>query len=162
MRDAVARLAATGDELVAAVGSATAEQLVRRPAPGEWSAAAVLAHLVHTELVYGVRLGMIVTEDHPVIAAYDQAAWAGRFQRVDADPVRSLPLWEALRARMVAVLGGLTDEEWERAGRHAERGEESVTAMVDHLVHHDREHLDQLRGALAADTSGGIGQRLPG
>jgi uncharacterized damage-inducible protein DinB len=153
MLEHLSALAATADELVGVVTSATAEQLSRAPAPGEWPASAVLAHLVHTEVVYGVRVGMIVTEDRPAIAAYDQGAWADRFGAVDGDPARSLPLWQALRARNLAVLAGLRDADWRRAGDHAERGTESVADIVEHLVTHDREHVAQLRAALATAGS---------
>jgi hypothetical protein len=129
-----AALAATLEALPPLVATAPAE-----PPPGEWSAAQVLAHLVHTELVYGVRIRTIVTADHPDIPGYDQDAFAARFP-CDGD----LDTWLVLRRANLRLLETLEVEEMARSGNHAERGEESVADIVGHLVHHDEEHLAQI------------------
>jgi hypothetical protein len=123
---------------------------VAPPPDGEWGIAEVLAHLVHSELVYGVRVRTIVAAEHPAIPAYDQDAWAERFADSDGgDPSSWLAVWSALRDRNLRVLAGLSAAEWGHVGRHAERGDESVADVVTHLAEHDGEHLEQLRGLLA-------------
>ena len=56
----------------------TADQrLLRVPeAPGKWSVIEVLQHLADSDLVFGFRLRMILTEDKPPLQGYDQDAWA--------------------------------------------------------------------------------------
>ena len=147
MSDALATtLAATGDGIAAWVETTGPERLrAAARAPDGWSATDVLAHLLQAELVYGVRLGMVLTSDTPAIAAYDQDAWVRRLGPLDADPEAWVPLYRALRGRTVALLAGVADGEWDRVGLHEERGEESVRGIAEHLVHHDEEHLTQLQ-----------------
>ncbi len=60
------------------------DTMLRRPeAPGKWSVIEVVQHLADSDLVFGYRLRMIVTEDHPVVPGYDQDAWARTFRYRD-------------------------------------------------------------------------------
>ncbi len=64
---------------------------LRRPeAPGKWSVIEVVQHLADSDLVFGFRLRMIVTEDQPRVPGYDQDAWARTFR------YRAVPLDTAL------------------------------------------------------------------
>jgi hypothetical protein len=64
---------------------------LRRPEkPGKWSVLEVVQHLADTELVYGYRVRMILTQDTPPIPGYDQDAWAREFH------YRDLPVGEVL------------------------------------------------------------------
>jgi hypothetical protein len=124
--------------------------LLEKPADdGGWRGVDVLAHLLQGELVYAVRIGQVLTLDDPVIQAYDQDAWVARFVDVDGDVSAWVALHALLRRRLCALLSSLSPSEWARGGRHEERGVETVHGIVDHLVEHDREHLAQLRAALA-------------
>jgi hypothetical protein len=49
-----------------------------------------------------------------------------------------------MRAANLALLGSLTDEEWERAGMHSERGPESVRQMSRLIGGHDFVHRNQI------------------
>lgn len=125
------------------------EVLEKAVADGGWRGVDVLAHLLEGELVYAVRIGQVLTLPDPVIQAYDQDAWVSRFAAVDGDPASWVALHSLLRRRLCAVLSSLGESEWARGGRHEERGVETVRSIVEHLVEHDREHLAQLRAAVA-------------
>src|ERR1700732_938036 len=84
--DPVAVMRATLEEVPRLVATASAEQLNRSPGPGEWSPRQVLNHLSDTDLVYGTRIRMIVTQDRPTIVGYDQDAWTERFGGLGATP----------------------------------------------------------------------------
>ncbi len=143
------RLRSTGRDLVALVSGADATALHREPEPGEWSAATVVGHLADAELVYGVRLRMIVAESRPVITPYDEQAWADRFADLEEDVKEMLARWRVLRDGNLRLLDGLVDEEWERSGVHQQKGVVTVAGIVKTLAEHDRSHLDQIRHALA-------------
>lgn len=144
------RLRSTGRDLVSLVTGADPAALRREPSPDEWSAATVVAHLADAELVYGVRLRLMVAEDRPVLIAFDEEAWAERFAEVDADPRETLGRWRTVRDSNLRLLDALVDGEWERTGVHQQKGILSVAAVVKLLAEHDRAHLDQIRAALAA------------
>ena len=143
------RLRSTGRDLVSLVTGAEPAALRREPASGEWSAATVVAHLADAEMVYGVRLRLIVAEDRPVLIAFDEEAWADRFADIEDDPKETLARWRALRDGNLRLLDALVDGEWERTGVHQQKGILSVAAVVKLLAEHDRAHLDQIRQALA-------------
>jgi DinB family protein len=143
-------LRATVPALVALVTGSPVDAFHRRPAPGEWTAATVVGHLADAELVHGVRLRIVLTAAEPVLTAYDEGAWATRFGPLDDDPTAVLARFRVLRDSNIAILETLTDQEWHKTGHHEERGQETVAAIVDRMVAHDSDHLDQIRAALAS------------
>jgi hypothetical protein len=146
---ALDRLKSTARELVALLGNARTEVLRRKPAPDEWAAATVLSHLADAELVYSVRIRMVLTADRPYLAAFDEESWVRRFADLDADPKEALSRWRLLRDANIRLLDDLAPEEWRLSGLHAERGEQTITQIADLLVSHDRDHLAQIRAGLA-------------
>jgi hypothetical protein len=54
----------------------TAEQLSYRPDEHEWCIHEVLVHLADSEIVGSWRLRKTLAEDKPLLAEYDEAAWA--------------------------------------------------------------------------------------
>ncbi|MDP9387845.1 MAG: DinB family protein, partial [Actinomycetota bacterium] len=123
--------------------------LGRAPAAGGWSAATVVAHLADAELVYSVRVRLVLTAERPWLVAFAEEPWAERFAPLEPDVRESLQRWRLLRDGNVRLFESLTDEEWAREGVHEERGTLSVAAIADLLAAHDREHLDQIRRALS-------------
>ncbi|HRC76465.1 MAG TPA: DinB family protein, partial [Kouleothrix sp.] len=112
-----------------------------RPAPGEWCAADVVAHLAYIEAPYLARLRRVVEQDnpfepylHPDESAHDLAR----------------PLAELLdefvrrRAETVAFLQGLEQRDWGRPLVHATIGATKLRDQVQELVSHDNTHLAQL------------------
>lgn len=147
--DSIARLRGTELDLVALLSGLDTKQLRKRPADDEWSALQILCHLADAEMVYGVRIRLILTVERPWISAYDQDAWADRFVEVEQDSKETVNRWRITRDANLRVLAALQPQDWERAGMHAERGEESVALIAQHLADHDRGHLAQLRRVLA-------------
>lgn len=145
----ITALRTTTRDLLSLTTGAPEAALRRRPAPREWSAAQVVAHLADAEMVYGVRMRITLTEDLPTHAAYDENAWADRFGDLDEDVRDSLSRWRALRASNVKVLASLSAEDWSRSGIHQERGRETVADIAERMVGHDRNHLDQIRKLLS-------------
>jgi hypothetical protein len=146
--DPVAVLRETLETVPRLVGNATAAQLNKAPAAGEWSPREVISHLADSDLVAGARMRMIVTQDRPTIVGYDQDAWTARFGGLDADANETIERWRTLRLANIRVCESLSPEEWERVGVHSERGPESVRLNVQLLAGHDRLHLDQLKRGL--------------
>jgi hypothetical protein len=120
----------------------------RTPAAGEWNGATIVGHLADAELVYGVRLRTAITQPGGLMPAFDEELWAARFGPADDDPNVALARFRALREATIAIVESLSDEEWNRVGLHEEFGELSVRQLVDRLIAHDANHLNQLRTAL--------------
>lgn len=147
----VARLKGTIRELVSLLATARPDRLSRPPGPDEWSPATVVAHLADAELVYSVRLRMVLTADRPYLAAFDEEAWVRRFGELEADAKEALARFRALREANLRLLDSLDEPEWRLSGLHAERGEQTVAQIAALLADHDRAHVDQIRAGLADD-----------
>jgi hypothetical protein len=150
--DPVAVMRATLDEVPRLVADVSTERLNDSPAPGEWSPGQVLSHLADSDLVFAVRVRMMVTQDRPLIVGYDQEAWTARFASLDPSPQHTIERWRVLRQSNLRLFESLTPANWERVGVHSERGEESVRLTLQLLAGHDRIHLDQFRRGLANQT----------
>ena len=119
--------------------------IVKRPeAPGKWSIGAVVQHLADSELVGGFRLRMVLSQDRPAITAYDQDLWANRLHYADADVREALEQFTVLRRTNLRLWKDLSPADLSRAGRHAERGEESLEHMRRLYAAHDLLHLRQI------------------
>jgi hypothetical protein len=129
--------------------------VLRRPeAPGKWSAVEVLQHLADTEMVYGVRGRLVLSEHEPAIQGFDQDRWASLFRYAEADPDHALAQLGALRAGNLAVWRPLGPAELARVGMHSERGPESVSLMLRMMAAHDLVHRRQLERILAGAAAG--------
>ena len=121
-----------------------ARKLKRRPAPGKWSIAEILAHLSETELVGGYRIRTILGKPGAPIQAFDQDVWAkvGRYRELDAR--QSLEMFCVLRERNLTLLRSLKPRQWKQYGMHQERGKESVARITEMFAGHDLNHLKQI------------------
>jgi hypothetical protein len=129
-------------------------ELLRRPeGPGKWSVAEVLKHLADTEMVYGVRGRLVLSEDRPHIQGFDQDRWASLFRYPEASPEQALAQLAALRAGNLAVWRSLGPVELARVGLHSERGEESVALMLRLMAAHDLVHRRQIERILGGSAA---------
>ncbi len=126
--------------------------LISPEAPGKWSIGEVIRHLADSELVWGYRLRLVVAEDKPNLVGYDQDEWARRLKYTDSDPLDALHLFQALRASNLSLLASLRDDDLQRVGVHAERGEESLEQMIKLYAGHDLAHLRQIDRILDANA----------
>lgn len=142
----------TTDRLNQAVRGLTDEEMRRREAPGKWSVAHVLRHLVDTEIVWAWRMRLALAQERPPITGFDQDAWADRLGYGDSDPAESLEEFAVLRKGNLRLLDRASEDDLARVGVHQERGEESVGHMMKLYAGHDRLHLNQIARIRAAIT----------
>ncbi len=122
----------------------TRQQMRKRPAPGKWSIAEILAHLAETELVGGYRIRMILSENGTPIQAFDQNVWARNSNYARQDAQKSLRTFRVLRETNLALLKSLPTGKWSYYGIHAERGKETITRVAQMFAGHDLNHLQQI------------------
>ena len=127
-----------------------AARLRKRPAPGKWSVAEILAHLADDEMVTGYRMRSILGAPGTPIAAFDQDKWAEAQNYAKSDPKMSLRVLRTLREANLALLKSLRGQQWEQFGVHSERGEESIERIVQMMAGHDINHLRQIEVILTA------------
>lgn len=140
--------AAAPKKLAALVKGKKKQQLTRRPAPGKWSVAEIMAHLADAELVVAWRLRQVLTSNGVALQAYDQDVWANTFNYARRDPRQSLESFRVLREGNLALLKAAPKQAWDNYGLHQERGNESVAHIVRMIAGHDLNHLQQVESIL--------------
>jgi len=130
--------------LTARVSSLDDATLRRPETPGKWSVMEVIQHLADSDLVFGYRLRMMVTEDRPAIPGYNQDAWARTFRYRDVPLASALDQLRGQRIANIAVLRGLTPAQLAREGLHSERGAESAGFLLRLMAAHDLVHRRQI------------------
>jgi hypothetical protein len=147
-RPSLDALRSTVADLVALTSNRSPRELQHIPQRGEWSAAQVATHMADAEMVYSVRIRMMLTDDNPTLVAYDQEAWAERLSMSDESIAGAIARFRILREANLRVYESLEEAEWDRVGTHDEQGTVSIRGTVETLIGHDRAHLDQIRKLL--------------
>jgi membrane-associated protease RseP (regulator of RpoE activity) len=132
-------------DLTQAFKSVSEEKAARAPAPGEWSARHVLAHLVGEERYMHHWITCAIASQVPW-----QDDWPGNLRvRLDAI-INGFPTIQALltelkrnEAETVALLNALPDEFVARKGSYTRVAREMLT-----WPDHTREHLEQIKAAV--------------
>jgi uncharacterized damage-inducible protein DinB len=139
---------ATPRKLAALLKRKNKKQLARRPAPGKWSVAEIVAHLADAEIAISWRLRQTLSSNAIPLQAFDQDVWATTFDYAHRDPKESLESFRVLRNANMALLKSVPRKLWENYGIHQERGNESVAHVVRMIAGHDLNHLQQIERIL--------------
>ena len=153
----IARYEAGFDEVQRALADFPGDQLTARPLPGKWSACEIIHHLADSEMRAAIRLRQLLTEDRPVIQAYDQDAYAARLNYNTRDIAPALEAFRAARATSAQLLPHLSDADWAREGTHPEHTRYTVDTWLEVYAAHAHDHATQirrLREALKAEVRG--------
>jgi hypothetical protein len=140
----VPRLERQIGESAAYLAAFTAEQALRREAPGEWNTVEIVGHLVDTERVFGYRALRIARADPVMWTAveFPHYAAAADFQERPLGDV--MAEYAAVRAAFVAFLRGLNAAAWARRAP-ADWTIRSVRAVAYAMAGHELHHLADIR-----------------
>ena len=108
----------------------------------------MLAHLAEDELSSSWRYRQMLEQPGVALPSFDQEEWARRGEYDAWDPREAVEMFRLLREANVRLLAGLTAEEWQRWGAHAERGRMTVAELACHMPEHDAKHIEQIRRIL--------------
>jgi uncharacterized damage-inducible protein DinB len=135
------RLATQLDGLPALLQGAAPEALRRRTRSGKWSVHENLAHLARHHAVVLDRVRKVLAEDRPKLPRYaaeedaEWPAWAA------LPPEEIQARLTALRAEILALVSGLTDEQLARTGVHPALGEMALPLWIEFFLLHEAHHL---------------------
>jgi uncharacterized damage-inducible protein DinB len=145
---AIATLAELPDKLRDALEGLDQAQLDTPYREGGWTVRQLVHHLADSHMNAFVRTRLALTEDWPLIFAYDEKAWANLFDSTGAPVAWSVTLLGCLHSRWVSLLQSLQEEDWQRGYQHPERGRSTVELTVLlyawHSLHHVA-HITRLR-----------------
>ncbi len=124
-----------------ALNGVSMETLNAQPVPGKWSAHEQLAHVARYHQIFLQRIDRILAEQAPEFPRYraeddpDWPAWASL-------PTPQLLLRiSSMRAKMMARLRSLSEEDFERTGVHPKFGAMSLALWLEFFLVHEAHHL---------------------
>lgn len=140
----ISRIEAVPAAIEAVFQSLTPKQLDTPYREGGWTARQVIHHVTDSHTNAFVRLKWTLTEDKPLIKAYNEKAWALTAE-VHEDPAISIALLKPLHVKWVTLLRTLTPEQLQRSFIHPETKLENPLARVIALyAWHGEHHLGHL------------------
>ncbi|WP_259068560.1 YfiT family bacillithiol transferase [Mucilaginibacter sp. X4EP1] len=107
---------------------------------GGWTLRQVVHHVADSHMNCITRFKLALTEENPTIKPYEEADWALLLDyRLPVEP--SLKMLEGIHLRWVALLEGLTEEQWNRTFVHPASGEtmqlkKALALYAWHSKHH--------------------------
>jgi hypothetical protein len=123
-----------------------AADLRTRPRDDRWSAAEYACHVRDVFRIFDQRLVLMLEQDDPTFANWDQDATAVADRYQDQEPrVVSAELGEAAH-RIADRFAGLTDAQWERTGGRSDGARFSVDSFARYLIHDPVHHLHDVGG----------------
>jgi uncharacterized damage-inducible protein DinB len=129
------------DFLAVTLSDVSVDTLSASVVPGKWSAHEQLAHLARYHQIFLQRIDRILTEQIPEFPRY----------RAEADP--DWPSWSGLptsqllvrissmRAKLMARLRSMSEEDFERTGVHPKFGAMSLSLWLEFFLVHEAHHL---------------------
>lgn len=137
----IERIASLPTRLRAAVAGRTDAQLDTPYRADGWTLRQVVHHVADSHMNAFIRTKLGVTEDHPTIKPYAEAAWAELPDSRRMPIAPSLELLAALHQRWVVLLRGLPEMAFARTVLHPESGEMSIDVLVALYAWHGDHHL---------------------
>ncbi|MEF2976336.1 DinB family protein [Subtercola sp. YIM 133946] len=120
--------------------------VAERPDASTWSALEYGAHVRDVFRIFRLRLALMLDEDDPAFANWDQDATAIDERYNDQDPaVVSAELLAAAEA-LAAALDSVRDEQRHRTGRRSDGSAFTVDTLARYFIHDPVHHLHDVNG----------------
>lgn len=134
------------DELVK---NLTSEQLETPYRPGGWSVRQLVHHIADSHHHSYTRFKWALTENKPLIKAYEEKDWSNLFDARTAPIQLSLNYITALHAKLVYLLKGLSEDDLRKYYLHPD-GEVAVTVAenIGKYAWHGTHHCAHIEGVL--------------
>jgi hypothetical protein len=141
----VDRLEQSGKEYATYLLQHSADELLSKRSPTEWSIHQVAAHMRDTDqFAFLVRVERLLKENDPAFANFDQETYWASHSYSPAEPIKRIVAdLLAARRKMVRLLRAAPDAAWKRTGIHSAYGKVSLDWVAMHCYHHTLEHTAQ-------------------
>ncbi|QIX26991.1 methyltransferase domain-containing protein [Nocardioides sp. JQ2195] len=133
--------------------SGPAEQVRNRPADDVWSPLEYACHVRDVHLVFAQRLQLMLDQDDPELAGWDQDAAAVAGEYADRDPATVLDELVAAAASVGALFDAVEDDQWQRTGRRSDGSAFTVGTLGQYQLHDVVHHLHDVGDARRSTVS---------
>jgi hypothetical protein len=112
-----------------------------RPSPQKWSVLEYGCHVRDVFRIFDQRLSLMLTQDNPVFANWDQDETAVN-DRYDQQDPRDVARELVLAADAIALrIDAVADDEWARPGTRSNGSQFSVESLSIYMLHDTQHHL---------------------
>lgn len=140
----LSKLSTLASQLLAAVRGLSSDQLDTPYRDGGWSLRQVIHHLADSHMNAYIRTKWALTEEKPLIKAYNEKDWALTSENSLSQEV-SIALIQSLHIKWVELLKTLTPEQLKRSFVHpATNREFTLERMIQMYSWHGEHHLAHL------------------
>jgi FMN phosphatase YigB (HAD superfamily) len=120
------------------------EKIAVRARRGEWAPVEILCHLRDVDIEVNLpRIRRILKERNPHLTGVDSDVWAEERRYLQQEFESALVTFQKARMEYLGYLEELTDEDWQRPGRHTILGRTDLTELTRIAAEHDRLHIRQ-------------------
>lgn len=145
----IAVLETLPERLESMVKDLSAEQLETPYRPEGWTVRQVVHHIADSHHNSYTRFKWALTEDQPLIKAYEEKEWSNLFDARTAPIQLSLNYLSALHAKLVYLLKGLSEEDLKKYYLHPERNVAvTVAENIGKYAWHSNHHFAHIEGLL--------------
>lgn len=120
----------------------TDEQLDTPYRPGGWTVRQVIHHCAESHMNCYIRLKWALTENNPVIKAYDEVLWSELNDNLNMPIQPTLTLLEGLHFRLGYIMKNLSELDLEKSFIHPENNSEyRIKQIIGSYAWHGYHHL---------------------
>jgi SAM-dependent methyltransferase len=112
-----------------------------RPADNVWSPLEYACHVRDVHVLFDRRLRLMLTEDDPLFANWDQDETAVADDYASQDPAAVLPALVAATEAVAATYAGIAGDQWDRPGRRSEGSVFTPASLGRYHLHDIVHHL---------------------
>ena len=116
-----------------------------RPDEQTWSRLEYAAHVRDVYRLFLTRLTLMLTEDDPLFANWDQDATAEAERYNELDPTTVAVEVGAAAESLAAAFEAVPEPQWQRTGRRSDGAHFTVTTFARYLIHDPVHHLWDVR-----------------
>lgn len=147
-----AQLVDTADTYGSVIEGVSFSSLIRRPDEKNWAPVEIICHMRDIEENSLSRFRIILVVEGFAYQPAEADRWAAERQYLRNDALQALSAFRTRRKETLEFLKRLKPNQWDRTGIHSKRGRMSIADTANLMAHHDKDHLEQLKRAIAGKT----------
>ncbi len=144
----ISQLEKAPDNYAAALEGASSEVLKRRPDAKNWAPVELVCHIRDVEESYLGRIKTVLAVENFKFQTADADRWAEERQYLRNDAFEALSAFRNRRKETIEFIKTLKPEDLERTGVHPRLGPRKIRQLIEGLIGHDADHLNQLKRSL--------------
>jgi hypothetical protein len=117
-----------------------------RPRPDRWSPLEYACHVRDVFVLFDQRLQLMLNQDTPSFANWDQDATAVEQRYGEQDPATVAPELQEAARLLADRFAGVADDQWSRRGLRSDGGEFTIASFGRYLLHDPVHHIFDVTG----------------